>query len=107
MNLVTLAQVKRHVGQDASFDDKMLEQMRLQASAIILDYLKIDTGDTGFDWFDALGEPAKTIPGVVTAATLLAVGALYENRDGSSGSPQVLSQTVVDLLMRSRDPAMA
>jgi hypothetical protein len=108
MNLVTLKQVKRHVNQDTSFDDKLLEEKRFQASAIILDYLKMDTSDTGFDWVDELGEPTNNIPGVVTAATLLVVGSLYENRDGStSGAPQALSQTVIDLLMRSRDLTMS
>lgn len=108
MNLVTLKQAKRHVNQDTGFDDKLLEEKRLQGSAIILDYLKIDTGDTGFDWVDDLGEPTANIPAVVTAATLLVVGALYENRDGSTGTaPQVLSQTVKDLLARSRTLAIS
>lgn len=109
MNLVTLRQVKRHVSQDTDADDKMLEEKRFQASAIILDYLKIDTGDTAFDWLDAFGEPTSKIPAVVIAATLLVVGALYENRDGTAGAagPQALSQTVVDLLARSRTLALA
>lgn len=107
MNLITLKQLKRHVNQDTSFDDKLLEEKRFAASAIVLDYLKIDTNDTGFDWLDMFGEPTKNIPAVVTAATLIVAGALYENRDGSSSGPQALSQTVVDLLMRSRDPALA
>lgn len=110
MNLITLKQLKAHVSQDTNFDDKMLERIRRDASYVILDYLKIDTGDTSFDWCDALGEPSNTIPGVVRAATLMAAGAMYENRDGSTvgvNSPQVLSQSVVDMLMRSRDPALA
>lgn len=108
MNLITLAQLKKHVSQDTDFDDRMLEEKRVQASAIIIDYLKIDTSDTAFDWVDQLGEPSNTVPAVVTAATLMVAGALYENRDGSTDrSPQVLSQSVVDMLMRKRDPAMA
>lgn len=107
MNLVTLAQVKHHVNQDTHFDDQMLEEKRMEASAIILDYMKIDTDDTAFDWLDAFGEPTSRVPRVVTAATLLVCGALYENRDGSADGPKALSQTVVDLLMRSRIPAMA
>lgn len=107
MNLVTLKQVKKHVSQDTAFDDKMLEEKRFQASAIILDYLKTDTSDTGFDWCDLFGEPTKNIPAVVTAATLLVVGALFENRDGNENGPKVLSQTVIDLLAGSRDPALA
>lgn len=107
MNLITLKQLKKHVSQDTNFDDKMLEEKRFHASAIIIDYLKIDTSDTSFDWVDELGEPTRNIPGVVTAATLLVAGSLYENRDGSANGPQALSQTVVDLLMRSRDPALA
>lgn len=108
MNLVTLSRVKKHLAIDTHFDDQMLEQKRFEASAIILDYLKIDTSDTAFDWLDAFGEPTSRIPPVVTAATLLVVGALYENRDGSTErSPQPLSQSVIDLLYRSRCPAMA
>ena len=108
MNLVTLKQVKRHVNQDTAFDDKLLEDMRMQGSAIILDYLKVDTSDTGFDWVDLLGEPTRNIPAVVTAATLLVVGSLYENRDGSTGNaPQAISQTVKDLLARSRTLAIS
>lgn len=108
MNLITLKQAKKHVSQDTSFDDSMLEEMRFRASAIILDYLKTDVSDTGFDWVDAFGEPSNTIPGVVTAATLIVLGSMYENRDGDAWrSPQVLSQSVVDILMRSRDMTMA
>ena len=109
MNLVTLTRVKKHLGQDTHYDDRMLEEKRFEASAIVIDYLKLDTSDTGFDWVDAFGEPTAAVPGVVTAATLLVVGALYENRDGrgDSSSPAPLSQTVKDLLMRSRDPALA
>lgn len=108
MNLVTLREVKRHVSQDTDFDDKQLEEIRVNASAIILDYLKTDTGDTAFDWVDAFGEPTSNIPRVVVAATLHVVGALYENRDGTVvGAPQPLSQTVKDLLARSRTLALA
>lgn len=107
MNIVTLAQVKHHVNQDTPYDDRMLEEKRLQASAIIIDYLKLDTDDTGFDWFDEFGEPTSRIPAVVVAATLIVAGALYENREGSDTGPNPLSKTVVDLLMRSRIPAMA
>lgn len=107
MNLVTLAQVKHHVNQDTQLDDQLLEGIRMQASAIILDYLKMDTDDTGFDWLDAFEEPTARVPRVVVAATLLVCGALYENRDGSADGPTPLSPTVVSLLMRSRIPAMA
>lgn len=106
MNLVTLKEVKHHVSVDTHFDDEMLEEKRRQASAIVLDYLKIDTNDTGFNWLDAFGEPTKNVPQLVRAATLLIVGSLFENRDGS-GTSNPLSQSVIDMLARSRTPTLA
>lgn len=115
MNLVTLRQARHQVGVNHHDDDVLLEEKRFQASSIILDYLKLyDSGNyqslSDFaSWFDAFEEPTSAIPGVITAATLIVVGALYENRDGTDDnkSPQTLSRTVVDLLMRRRDPSMA
>lgn len=107
MNLITLRQLKHHVSQDTQYDDAKLERVRRNASAVILDYLKMDVDDTGFDWLDAFGEPTDRVPGVVVAATLSAAGALYENPNGDDDGPKPLSKFVVDLLMRSRIPAMA
>lgn len=109
MNLVTLSRAKQHLHVDHSFDDQDIEAKRKQASGIVLDYIKIDTAATTFNWVDSSGEPDEAhVPPNVVAATLLVLGALYENRDGDIWrSPQHLSQSVVDLLARFRDPAMA
>lgn len=108
-NLITLRQLKAHVSQDTEYDDEMLEEKRAQASYLILDYLKLDVNDTGFNWCDLFGEPTDKIPGVVVAATLMAAAAMYENRDGSDEqkAPAVLSKSVVDMLMRQRMLTMA
>jgi hypothetical protein len=59
-------------------------------------------------WFDRLGEPTISVPAPVEQATLLVLGAMYENRDGDVWRmPQTISQSIIDLLMRSRDPALA
>ncbi len=86
-----------------------LDRKRNQASGIVLDYIKADLDSVLFNWVDALGEPREDkVPPEIVAATLLVVGALYENRDGDVWrSPQPLSQSVMDLLWRHRKPALA
>lgn len=107
INLVTLQMVKDNLGTDHNFDDRMLERMRSSSSLAIVDYLKVNVYDTGFDWVDLLGEPLN-VPGQIEEAVLLHVTALYENRDGNTyRDAQPISDAVISLLMRSRDPAMA
>lgn len=107
--LITMKDAREHLRMDHDLDDVQINQKRIQASAIVLDYLKKDVSDTAFDWVDENGDPdPERLPYQAAAATLLVLGALYENRDGDVWrSPQHLSQSVIDLLARLRDPAMA
>jgi hypothetical protein len=86
--LVDIDMVKQHLryGSDETDADETLSFKIDQASAIILDYLKVDELDQ--------------VPEFVQAATLLCVEALYDG-----GDP--LSDTVKALLHRARDPALA
>jgi hypothetical protein len=109
MNLITLRQAKAQVRVDHDLDDDDIDKKRKQASEAVMNFIKADEHATDFDWVDALGEPNDdTIPGEVKSATLLVFGAMYENRDGDAWrSPQPLSQAVMDLLWRHRDPALS
>ncbi len=109
LNLVTFRQAKVQVNVDHDLDDDIINGMRTRASGAVIDYCKIDVDETAFDWVDLFGEPiADNVPPEVSAAVLLMIGAMYENRDGDVfRSPQPLSQPVMDLLWRHRDPAMA
>lgn len=108
MNLITLDQARTQVNLDHELDDGVLNEKRQEASGVILDYLKVDTDDTSFNWVDLLGEPTENIPQHVIAATKMCLGAMYENRDGDVWrAPQPISQSVIDILMRTRKPAMA
>lgn len=107
MKLVTLLAAKRHLSVDHDMDDRLIYEKILSASDLIAQYVKVDTLATDFDWVDELGEP-DNVPPLIQSAVLLVLGAMYENRDGSSmNSPQPLSQAVKDLLCGSRDPSMA
>ena len=94
MILCTLDEAKTHlrVVDPASDADVMLKL--LQASAIVVDYLK-KPEDHGWDEF--------TAPQPVKAATLLVLSELYDQREGKDGIP--LAARV--LLERFRDPALA
>jgi hypothetical protein len=108
VNLVTLRQAKAHLNVDHDFDDDVINGKRHDASMAVMNYIKADEHATDFNWVDALGEPSVDLPGEVRAATLLVLGAMYENRDGDIfRSPTPLSQPVMDLLWRHRDPALA
>lgn len=102
MPLVTFDQAKTHLRVDDDDHDEEIEEIRIRASFILLDYLKKDEDY----WQDSTGEPAD-VPGSVSAATLLICGALFENREGSDKDAPPLSQAVMDLVHRHRDPALA
>lgn len=72
---------------DADDADEVIVSKIEQASAIVLDYLKVE-------------EEPDPVPKFVEAATLLVVEALFDG-----GDP--LSDVVVRLLHRYRDPAFA
>lgn len=109
LNLVTFRQAKAQLNVDHDLDDDLIDGIRARAAGAVINYIKIDVDETAFDWVDLFSEPiADNVPGEVVAATLLAIGAMYENRDGDVfRSPQPLSQPVMDLLWRHRDPALA
>jgi hypothetical protein len=109
LNLVTFSAAKAQLNVDHDLDDDLIDGIRTRASGAVINYIKIDVGDSAFNWVDLLGEPiTDNVPPEVFAAVLLIVGAMYENRDGDVfRSPQPLSQPAMDLLWRHRDPAMA
>jgi hypothetical protein len=109
LNLVTFTAAKAQLNVDHDLDDDIINGMRTRASGSVINYCKIDVGESAFNWVDLFGEPiSDNVPPEVAAAVLLMIGAMYENRDGDVfRSPQPLSQPVMDLLWRHRDPAMA
>jgi hypothetical protein len=93
LGLITLTEAKTHLRIYDDYYDTDLFLKGTAASEIILDYLKqLDS-----DW------TPETTPFKVKAATLLVLGALFEDREG--GDP--ISPAVKSLLMRLRDPAYA
>jgi uncharacterized phage protein (predicted DNA packaging) len=78
MLLVTLANAKKHLAMDHSEDDDLITLYIHGASAIVLNYLKID----GTDYEDSSGLSYDLIPYEVQTATLLMIAHLYENRGG-------------------------
>ena len=89
IQLVDIDMVKQHLRYEPGFTaaDETIAFKIDQASAIILDYLKID-------------ETPDPVKGNIEAATLLCVEALFDG-----GDP--LSDTIKALLHRSRDPELA
>lgn len=85
--LVDLDAAKGHLKMDSDVADEDIARAITQASAIILDYCKLTVAP-------------DPVPEFVQAATLLAVEALFDG-----GDP--LSDVVVRLLHRYRDPALA
>lgn len=103
--LVSLDQARDHLRVIHNDDDEDIFSKIEQASAIILDYLKLDAVPTG--WGNLSGEsPSGTgVPHLVQAATLLVLGELHNKREASGAD--VISPAVVSILNRYRDPAMA
>lgn len=85
--LVDLETAKSHLRITGGDADEIIVSKIEQASSIVLDYLKIE-------------EEPNPVPKFVEAATLLVVEALFDG-----GEP--LSETVMRLLHRYRDPAVA
>jgi hypothetical protein len=103
-SLVTLTQAKAHLRVDHDLDDADIASKIEQASAIVLDYLKLQSEPS--EWTNASeGSPPGTgVPALIQAATLLIVGELYAKREASADA---LSDGVRALLHRYRDPAFA
>lgn len=100
MPIITFDETKRHLKVDHDEDDDEITEIAADASALILNYLKVPEDQ----WQDTNLQPAS-VPRPVRAAALKVAAALYENRDGS-GTP-ALSQDVKDMVHRFRDPALA
>lgn len=94
MRLVDLPTAKEHLKVDDDAADVNIAKKIDQASAIVVDYLKLADPD---QW-DIDSTESEAVPPVVEAAILLVLEALFDG-----GEP--LSQTVRDLLHRYRDPA--
>lgn len=85
MKLVTLAQVKSHLRVDTDADDNDLNLKIEAASAMVVDYLKdyeFADFDTAGVILDTAGDPVNVKPHV-QIPTLMLVGYLYKERDGS------------------------
>lgn len=104
IELVTFEQMKEHLRVDHDADDMKVQDIVIQASAIVWDHIKAD--DYTFDWVTSSGSPME-VPESIQAATLLVGGALFENADGSENGPQPLSNGVRALLTPRRDPELA
>lgn len=118
--LVTVADAKANLRVlDADLDATDFAGIVEDASAIVMDYLAGSAAlAVGNGWTDSNGElitdstgdPAtdsngdSVVPKYVRRATLLVIGALYENREGQTDP---LTPAVVSILRRTRDPSFA
>lgn len=95
--LVDLESAKRHLRRDDDDDDTRIVATIHQASAIVLDFLKISQDSYSGTDGDLFG-----VPLMVEAATLLVIENLYDH-------PEIdpLSEAVRSILHRLRDPALA
>lgn len=87
-------------------DYPVLQMKMMQAEDIILDYLKISLtsgGDYDHGWDDT------TVPPRIKAAILLALSALWDDREGKGDVGDYLKDDgpIAQILRRSRDPAIA
>lgn len=111
--LVTLAQARAHIRSDEDADDADLELKIAAASAAVVDYL----GEAAEGFADADGKvlAGQTVPSRVQMATLLTIGYLYRERDGSQenavpsqyGYGYALPQSAISLLYSMRKPVIA
>lgn len=99
--IITLEQAKEHLRPPGDIDDDRITRMMDEASAIVLDYIKLDYSaykDTNGDLIE------EDVPPPVRAATLLVLGVLYDNADGSVDP---LSAAAKSLLHTRRVPTLA
>lgn len=97
--LVTVERAKAHEYITHSAFDAEIAAKVAEASDIVLDYIGDRANVAAWD--------ETTTPGVISAATLLVFGALWEGREGGADSPEPISETVQRLLRRYRDPPLA
>jgi hypothetical protein len=102
MMLITLDQAKAHMEIEHEEKDEQIEEAIQDASGILLNYLKRESTE----WQDTNGNP-DSVPYEIRAAIKIMTAALMENREGNDEGPNPLSQTVINLVHRYRDPAMA
>jgi len=95
--LVTLEMVRARLRIDATDDQEDVERLMAEGTRIILGYLKPQPAGTALD----RGWTISTVPEHIQTAILLVIRALYDGEDN------VLSQSVLDVLHRDRDPALA
>lgn len=104
-SFVTLNQAKDHLRQYESYDDADIQLKIEQATAIILDFLKLSGVPDSWNSDSASESPGGGVPPLIQAATLLVLGELFKNREASAAD--LLSPGIKDLLRRYRDPALA
>ncbi len=83
--MVDVTQAKQHLRVDIDDDDTLIQHYIDAATAAALDYLN-------------LAEMPDPVPAPVTAAILLAVGDLYEHREGKVEGRLVDNETYLRLL---------
>lgn len=101
MAVITLAQAKARLRIDLDEGDEDYELMLEQASAIVVDYLKLPVGTYDLAYQDESGW--EDAPEPVKAAVCLVFGNLDKNR---AGEEDPLTPAVRSLLHRYRDPAI-
>ena len=108
--MISLDEAKRHLRVDHDQDDEDIAKKLMLAKAVIADYIgfSIDMPPredfTSEDAYFATLEKTNNQSAVIDAATFLALGELYANRE-SFADP--LSPTVKLLLERLRVPGFA
>lgn len=101
IDIIDLQEAKDHVRIVTSQFDSDISLKILAASAMVINYLKIDLDGSPleFPW------SGDDVPWDVKAATMLVFGDLWMNRE--SDTSNALSPAVKSLLHRWRDPALA
>lgn len=99
--LVTTDYVKEHLHVSGMRFNADIDNKILAASAIIFNFLKIDsTSPESYPWDGGEDE----VPADIQIACCLIIGRLNQDREGND---PILTDGIKDLLRRWRDPAMA
>lgn len=102
--IVSLQEAKDHLKPPGDIDDERIERLMRAASMVVLDHIKQD-----YDAYnDTSGNLDETlVPDSVREATLLVLGALYDNADGQDPDKIPISEAVCVLLRPRRTPTLA